>query len=190
MNSTFKTNQHLLFNKNQHKMKKVLLGFLVSASLIACTDAAKKTEIAEQKATTIEHIYKPTYTDNFKIGDQKNVLLAEQFHKLLFEKNFKEAGDMISDTAHFNNEDGSTLQGKAAILDFMEKSFSGITFKDYKIAAILPVVGENGHQWVDVWDEAELVTPDGKSQKYQWQDAFRFEGEKIVHFIGFGKAVK
>ena len=171
-------------------MKKVLFGFLVSASLIACTDAAKKSESTEQKTTSVEHLYKPTYTDNFKIGDQKNVLLVEQFHKLLFEKNFKQAGEMISDTALFNNEDGSTLKGKAAILDFIEKNFSVITFKDYSIAAILPVVGENGHQWVDVWDEAELVTPDGKSQKVQWQDAFRFEGDKIVHFIGFGKAVK
>jgi len=108
----------------------------------------------------------------------------------LFEKDFKKAGEMISDTALFNNEDGTTLKGKAAILEFMEKNFAGITFNNYQIAAILPVVGENGHQWVDVWDEAELVTPDGKSQKVQWVDAFRFENGKIVHFIGFGKTVK
>jgi hypothetical protein len=72
----------------------------------------------------------------------------------------------------------------------MEKSFAGITFKNFEIAAIFPVVGENGHQWVDIWDQGELVFPDGKSQKFQWMDAFRFENGKIVHFIGFGKAVK
>jgi ketosteroid isomerase-like protein len=54
----------------------------------------------------------------------------------------------------------------------------------------MPVVGENGHQWVDIWDEGDVVMPDGKTQKYQWMDAFRFEGGKIVHFVGFGKAVK
>ena len=171
-------------------MKHLLLSFLVSASLIACTDASKKNETTETKATTVEHIYKPTYTDNFKIGDQKNVLLVEQFHKVLFEKDFKQAGEMISDTALFNNEDGSTLKGKAAILDYMQKNFAEITFKNYHITAILSVVGENGHQWVDVWDDAELVTPDGKSQKYQWVDAFRIDNGKIVHFVGFGKAVK
>jgi predicted SnoaL-like aldol condensation-catalyzing enzyme len=172
-------------------MKKVFLGLLVSASLIACTSTEKKTtESVEQTSAKVEHLYKPTYTDNFKIGDQKNVLLAEQFHKILFEKDFKQASELISDTALFNNEDGTTLKGKAAILDYMEKSFAGITFKNYQIAAILPVVGENGHQWVDIWDEAELVTPDGKSQKVQWVDAFRFENGKIVHFIGFGKTVK
>ena len=172
-------------------MKKVFLGLLVAASLTACTSSEKKTaEMAEPQSDKVEHMYKPTYTDNFKIGDAKNVLLAEQFHKVLFEKNFKAAAEMISDTALFNNEDGSTIKGKADILAYMEKSFEGLTFKNYQIAAILPVVGENGHQWVDVWDEADLVTSDGKTQKVQWVDAFRFENGKIVHFIGFGKVVK
>ena len=171
-------------------MKKLLLCFWVSAYLIACTETAKKTESPEKKSSAITHIFKPTYTDNFVIGDAKNVLLAEQFHKLLFEKNFAQAGEMIADTAQMNNDDGSIVKGKAAIVDFMEKNFAGITMKNYQIFAILPVVGENGHQWVDIWDEADVVTPDGKTQKYQWVDAFRFENGKIVHFIGFGKAVK
>lgn len=171
-------------------MKKLLVSVLVSALLIACTDSGKKSEGAEKQPNPVAHIFKPTYTDNFKIGDPKNVLLAEQFHKLLFEKDFKQAGELIADTAQLNNDDGSVLKGKAAIVDFMEKNFAGITIKNFQIAAILPVVGENGHQWVDIWDEADLVTPDGKTQKYQWVDAFRFENGKIVHFIGFAKAVK
>jgi predicted SnoaL-like aldol condensation-catalyzing enzyme len=176
--------------KNQI-MKKVFLGLIVAASFAACTSTeTKTTETVEATTEKVEHLYKPTYTDNFKMGDQKNVLLAEQFHKVLFEKDFKAAGDMMSDTATMNAEDGSIFKGKAAIMEFVEKSFSGVTFKDFKIVAIIPVVGENGHQWVNVWDEAELVFADGKSQKFQWMDAFRFEGGKIVHFVGFGKAVK
>jgi predicted SnoaL-like aldol condensation-catalyzing enzyme len=171
-------------------MKNSLLCILLSVSLVACTNTADKSQSTENQSTPTEHIYKPTYTDNFKIGDQKNVLLAEQFHKFLFEKDFKQAGDLIADTALFNNEDGSTLKGKAAIVDYMQKNFEGVTFKNFQIAAILPVVGENGHQWVDIWDEADIETPDGKTQKMQWVDAFRFENGKIVHFIGFGKTVK
>jgi hypothetical protein len=172
-------------------MKKVFLGLLVAASFTACTSSEKKTaEMAEPQSDKVEHIYKPTYTDNFKIGDAKNVLLAEQFHKVLFEKDFKAAGDMISDTAIFENEDGSILKGKATILAYMEKSFEGLTFKNYEIGAIIPVVGENGHQWVDVWDQADLVTPDGKTQKVQWVDAFRFENGKIAQFLGYMKVVK
>jgi len=180
-----------MFQTKNQIMKKVFLGLLVAASFAACTSTEKKTtETVEATTEKVEHLYKPTYTDNFKMGDQKNVLLAEQFHKVLFEKDFKAARDMMTDTALMYGEDGSTIKGRDSIIAYMEKNFNGVTFKNYQIAAILPVVGENGHQWVDIWDEAELVMADGKSQKYQWMDAFRFENGKIVHFIGFGKAVK
>ena len=172
-------------------MKKVFLGLLVVASFAACTNADKKTtETAEATSEKVEHLYKPTYTDNFKMGDQKNVLLAEQFHKSIIEKNFTAVGDMMSDTALMNAEDGSTVKGKAAIMEYLEKSMNGLTLTNYQIAGIFAVVGENGHQWVDIWDEADVVMADGKTQKVQWMDAFRFEGGKVVHFVGFSKAVK
>ena len=176
--------------KNQI-MKKVFLGLIVAASFAACTSTeTKTTETVEATTETVEHLYKPTYTDNFKMGDQKNVLLAEQFHKAIIEKNFTAVGDMISDTALMNAEDGSTVKGKAGIMEYLEKSMTGVTLTNYSIVGIFAVVGENGHQWVDMWDEADLVFADGKTQKVAWMDAFRFEGGKIVHFAGFGKAVK
>jgi hypothetical protein len=39
----------------------------------------------------------------------------------LFAKDFKKAADMIADTATYNAEDGTTLKGKAAIVEYMEK---------------------------------------------------------------------
>ena len=166
-------------------MKKVVLSIVVAAALFACSEAKK-----EETSSSVEHIYKPTYTDNFKIGDPKNVLLAEQFHKYLFEKDFKKAGEALSDTALFHNEDGTSIKGKAAILDFMEKSFTPLSFKNYEIVAIIPTEGENGHQWVNVWDKADIVLPDGKIQKMVWVDSFRFQDGKIVMFEGFGKTPK
>ena len=166
-------------------MKKVALSILAAAALFACSEAKK-----EETASPIEHIYKPTYTDNFKIGDQKNVMLAEKFHQDLFAKDYKKAGEIIADTAEFHNEDGTLIKGKAAILDFMEKGFSQVKFKNYEIVAIIPTVGENGHQWVNVWDKADVETPDGKTQKLVWVDSFRFENGKVVRFDGFVKALK
>jgi ABC-type uncharacterized transport system auxiliary subunit len=47
-------------------MKKVFLGLLVTASFAACTSTeTKPTETVEVATTTVEHLYKPTYTDNF-----------------------------------------------------------------------------------------------------------------------------
>ncbi len=163
-------------------MKKLILSILASAALFACSEAKK-----EETASAVEHIYKPTYSDNWKIGDQKNVLIAEQIHKDLFAKDFAKVEAVLSDTAVFNNEDGSVLKGKVAVIDFMKKNFSAIKINNYKIIAIFPTVGENGHQWVDIWDQADVELPDGTIQKLVWMDAFRFENGKVVGFTGFVK---
>ena len=171
-------------------MKKLILGLLVASSLIACTDTAKKSETAETQTTAIEHLYKPTYTDNIKVGNQKNVLIVEQFHEAVFAKDYAKVESFLADTAVFYNEDGTTIKGKTAMIDFMKKNYAPYTFKNYKVSVTFPVVGDNGHQWVIMYDEADLIAPDGKSQYFQWVDAYRFDGDKIVGFNGFGKSPK
>jgi len=168
-------------------MKKLLFCFLASASLVACSNQETKT--AEQKTAKIEHIYKPTYTDNFKIGGESNVLLTEKFHQAMFAKDFKQVGDYLADTAVFWMEDGSTIKGKDSMMKFVEANFSNINIKNYKQAVILPVVGENGHEWVLVWDEAE-VESNGKTTRIQWQDGFRYSNGKVVAMNGFFKIPK
>jgi len=171
-------------------MKKLFVCFFAATSLLACKTEEKKAATAEQKPASVEHIFKPTYTDNFKIGDQKNVLLAEQFHEAVFAKDYAKLGTFLVDTAVFYNEDGTTLKGKAALIDFMQKNYSKLNFKNYKVGVSIPVVGENGHEWVLMWDEADVETPDGKTQNYKWMDAYRFENGKVVAFNGFGKSPK
>jgi hypothetical protein len=166
-------------------MKKLFLCFTVSASLFACTESAKKAESTEQAASTaIEHIYKPTYTDNFKIGGEGNVLLAEKFHQAMFAKDFKQLGEYISDTAIFWMEDGITIKGKDSLMQFVEANFSKINITNYKQVVSIPTIGENGHEWVLIWDEAD-VEVGGKTTKVQWQDGFRFSNGKIVAMNGF-----
>lgn len=172
-------------------MKKLLLCITATATLFACTNpTTKETASTEKQAPAIEHVFKPTYTDNFKIGDQKNVLIAEQMHQAMFDKNFQKVGELLSDTTVFYMEDGSKLAGKAAVLDFMEKNFSQMNMKNYKIIADMPIVGENGHQWVFIFDVADVETPDGKTTKYEWMDAIRFDNGKVVEFDGFVKSPK
>ena len=170
-------------------MKKLLLCILVSASLVACTNQETKTETAELKSATVEHIFKPTYTDNFKIGGEGNVLIAEKFHQAIFEKDFKTLASFIADTAKFWMEDGTTINGKDSMMKFVEANFSKINVKNYKQAVSIPVVGENGHEWVLIWDEAD-VEADGKTTRVLWQDGFRFSNGKIVVMNGFVKYPK
>lgn len=170
-------------------MKKIVLGLLVSTSLVACKNVeTKETVTTEQAPAAIEHIYKPTYTDNFKIGDQKNVLIVEELHQAMFAKDFKKIGEYLSDTVVFDLEDGSTVKGKEASLAYMEKAFAELNIKNYSLTGAVPIVGENGHQWVIMFDKADIETPDGKTQKVSWVDAFRFEAGKVVHMNGYAKS--
>ena len=170
-------------------MKKLFVCFFAATSLIACKSEEKKTETAEQKSATVEHIFKPTYTDNFKIGGEGNVLIAEKFHQAIFAKDFKTLASFIADTAKFWMDDGTTINGKDSMMKFVEANFSKINVKNYKQAVSIPVVGENGHEWVLIWDEAD-VEADGKTTRVLWQDGFRFSNGKIVVMNGFVKYPK
>lgn len=172
-------------------MKKTILALTLAATLFACMNTSSKQEAAAvETPAPIEHIFKPTYTDNFKIGDQKNVLLAEQLHQAVFAKDFNKIEESLADSVLFNMEDGSTIKGKAAAMDFMKKAFPQMTIKNYSLTGAVPLVGENGHQWVIMFDRADVETPDGKTQKVEWLDSYRFENGKVVHINGFVKSPK
>ena len=64
-------------------------------------------------------------------------------------------------------------------MDYMEKGFSQVNIKNYQVEVSFPVVGENGDDWVLVWDTADIETPDGKSVKGRWMEGFRIKNGKI-----------
>ena len=170
-------------------MKKLLLCFLVSASLLACTNQESKNSITDQKTNNIKHIFKPTYVENFKVGGESNVLLVEKFHQAIFAKDFKQMGEFLADTAIFYLDDGKVINGKDSMVKFAEINFSKLNIINYKQTVSLPVVADNGHEWVLVWDEADLEVV-GKSTKVRWQDTFRVSNCIIVMMNGFAKYPK
>ena len=168
-------------------MKKILLLVFLGA-FIACTN--QETEQAKTELATVDKQFKPTYTDNFSIGDPENILIIERMHQGMIAKDFEAVGSFIADNAIFYMEDGSTIEGKSALLDFMETNFTQITLKNYSVGVSISVVGENGHEWVLMWDQADMETPDGSLQKVDWMDAFQLDNGKIVLFNGFVKSPK
>jgi hypothetical protein len=155
----------------------------ISAALLIAACSNPKTE---EKAA-VEHLYKPSYADNFKIGDSKNALLVEQMHKAMIAKNFDEAASFLSDSVVFYLGDGTTLTGKPAVLDLMKKQYSQINIKNYDVQVNLPVVSESGEEWVLLWDNADIETPDGKSVKGYWMEGFHFKNGKVIGMNQFEK---
>ena len=167
-------------------MKKLLLlPFLLA--FVSCADQ-ETTKTSE--STTIEKLFKPTYTDNFRIGDPENILLIEKMHQRMISKDFEAVGELVADDAIFYMEDGATIEGKSALLEFMGENFSQITLQNYSVGVSISVIGENGEEWVLMWDQADIKMPDGSIQKVDWMDAFQIENGKIVAMNGFVKSPK
>ena len=164
-------------------MKKLLILSLLFAFSSCANQETQKTE-----STEVDKIFKPTYTDNFKIGDPENILLIEKMHQSMISKDFDAIGEFLADYAIFYMEDGATIEGKSALLQFMGENFSQITLKNYSVGVSISVIGENGDEWVLMWDQADIELPDGSVQKLDWMDAFQLENGKIVAMNGFVKS--
>ena len=107
-------------------MKKILLLVFLGA-FISCTN--QETEQTKTEPASVDKLFKPTYTDNFKIGDPENILIVEKMHQGIISKNFEMVGEFLTDDVSFYMEDGATIEGKSALLDFMETNFTQITLK-------------------------------------------------------------
>ena len=168
-------------------MKKfLLLSFLLA--LVSC--ANQETKSKKTESIIIDKLFKPTYTDNFRIGDPANILIIEKMHQHVITKDFEALGKLIADDAVFYMEDGATIKGKTTLLQFMSKNFSQITLKNYSVSMSISVIGENGDEWVLMWDQADIEMPDGNVQKVDWMDAFQMQNGKIVAMNGFVKSPK
>ena len=148
----------------------------ISAALLIAACSNPKTE----KSVAINHIYKPTYSDSLTIGNSSNALLVEQMHQAMIAKKYDEAAAFLADSVIFYLGDGTTITGKPAVLDLMKKEYAQVDIKNYSVQVNLPVVTEKGSELVLLWDNADIVTPDGKSAKGYWMEAFLFEKGKIV----------
>ena len=164
-------------------MKKLLI-----LSLLFAFSSCANQETQKIESTEVDKIFKQTYTDNFKIGDPENILLIEKMHQSMISKDFDAIGEFLADDAIFYMEDGATIEGKSALLQFMGENFSQITLKNYSVGVSISVIGENGDEWVLMWDQADIELPDGSVQKLDWMDAFQLENGKIVAMNGFVKS--
>ena len=164
--------------------------YLLILSLLFAFSSCANQETQKTESTEVDKIFKPTYTDNFKIGDPENILLIEKMHQGMISKDFEAVGELVADDAIFYMEDGATIEGKSALLEFMGENFSQITLQNYSVGVSISVIGENGEEWVLMWDQADIKMPDGSIQKVDWMDAFQIENGKIVAMNAFVKSPK
>jgi hypothetical protein len=165
-------------------MKNIIL--LLSIIIItSCVNTPKEKQ--ETNVSPVSFIYEATYLDSFKIGDDSKVLLVQEMHQDIISKDYEKVAEYLHDEVVFNLEDGSALEGKETVLKFMKESYSSVEIKDYQVAVNFSVIGDNGDEWVLLWDNGIIETEDGQKSSFSWMEAFMFEGNKILTMNQFSK---
>lgn len=121
------------------------------------------------------------------MGNPENVLLVQKMHELILAKQFDEVYGLFSDSVVFRNADGSTTDGIAAVNEVMETDYSEVTFENYRVGVNLVVTGNNGDEWVLLWDQVDVISLEGKKTSELYMEAFMIVEGKIVLMNQFAK---
>ena len=172
-------------------MKSLLYLITIITLLFACSPTTElKNEQPPEKPLVenkTDYIYEATYLDQFKMGNPENVLLVQKMHELILSKQFDEVYGLFSDSVVFRNGDGSTTEGLAAVKEVMETVYSKLTFENYRVGVNLAVTGDNGDEWVLLWDGVDIISPEGKKTSEQYMEAFFIVDGKISLINQFAK---
>ena len=119
-------------------MKNTTIIVLFVATMISCTNPKQpSTESAEET----EFIYQPTYQSSFEMGSDEKVLLIQEMHQHIIDKDYDKAVSYHTDDVVFSLDDGSSLEGKESVLQFMKEAYSAVSINDYSVAVNFTVVG-------------------------------------------------
>jgi hypothetical protein len=118
-------------------------------------------EKPEETKADVNYIYEATYLDTFKMGNSELVLKVQQMHESIIKKDY--------------------------CMKFMVEGYSSVEIEDYNVAVNLAVTGDNGHEWVLLWDNGSVKTSDGTSTAFNWMESFQFENGKIITMNQFSK---
>ena len=155
---------------------------LVIAPILGGHGAHDTNEISES------YIYDATYLDNFEIGDKKKVVIVQSMVRDVIAKDYEKFADYLADDVVFNLADGSSLSGKESVIKHVKESYSQVEIKDYNVAVNLAVTGDNGDEWVLLWDNGKVVSDNGDVSSLNWMESFMFDGDKISFINQFSKS--
>ncbi len=97
-------------------MKKLLLLFIVSASLIACTNQ-------KQEGATVSNGFTETKGEQVTMGSQESVDIFLKIDKAWKERDYDAIKSLVSKDAEFVNEKGEVFVGPQAFADYIEKDY-------------------------------------------------------------------
>ena len=142
----------------------------------------------EAEEISTNYIYDATYLDTFEMGNDERVLLVQSMVRDLIAQDYAKVSEYLSEDVIFNLSDGSSIEGKEAALKHITETYSEVDIQDYNVAVNLAVTGDNGDEWVLLWDNGKVVAADGNITSLNWMESFRFDGDKISFINQYSKS--
>ena len=142
----------------------------------------------ETEEISTNYIYDATYLDTFEMGNDERVLIVQSMVRDLIAKDYAKVSEYLSEDVVFNLSDGSSIEGKEAALKHITETYSEVDIQDYNVAVNLAVTGDNGDEWVLLWDNGKVVAADGNVTSLNWMESFRFDGDKISFINQYSKS--
>ena len=69
----------------------------------------------------------------------------------------------------------------------METVYSKVTFENYLVGVNLAVTGDNGDEWILLWDQVDVILQEGKKTSELYMEAFMILEGNIVLMNQFAK---
>jgi K(+)-stimulated pyrophosphate-energized sodium pump len=142
----------------------------------------------ETEEISTNYIYDATYLDTFEMGNDERVLIVQSMVRDLIAKDYAKVSEYLSEDVVFNVSDGSSIEGKEAALKHITETYSEVDIQDYNVAVNLAVTGDNGDEWVLLWDNGKVVAADGNVTSLNWMESFSFDGDKFSFINQYSKS--
>lgn len=146
-------------------------------------DGHAKMKAKEARMNEISYPYTAGYSSDFTIGNPEDAKKILELWKD-FDNNTFDAHDYFSDTAVMYFPDGAMAKGKDSILAGAKQFRSSMSSVTSTLDAWVPLKSiDRNANWVAVWGTETDTSPDGKVDKRDVHEIWRFNKDGKVDFM-------
>lgn len=172
-------------------MKRLLVTVCALALVFVCKESVAqqkqmiKKQVKMNKVVRMDNMsypYTASYSSNFTIGNPADAKMVMELWKDLDDNSFTH--DYIADTAVMYFADGTMAKGGDSILAGVQKYRSSMSNVTSTVDAVVPLKSvDRNENWVAIWGTDSSTSPDGKVEKRDINEIWRFNKDGKVDFM-------